>query len=631
MPLDPITLAVIRGGLEQIADEMDATLERMAFSPVISDGFDRASGIYHVRDGEVIMQGPRGLPNFICVMEFTVRSVIERVKNIADGDVYIVNDPYMGGTHLMDVKMVKPFFYKGKLTAFLANSGHWPDIGGRVPGGFSTKATEIYQEGLRLPPVRIMDKGKLNQDVLDIILLNVRVSAERQGDIIAKITALNLGADRLTKLLDRYGEATVFAAVDEMKERSERLMRSHIETIPDGTYEFVDYIDSDGVDWQPLKLHLIMTVSGSDVHVDFSQSSPPCRGPLNSVFSTTLAGVFISFKHTFPDVPINAGCFAPFTVNIPPTTFLNAQPPRPVAGCAAEVCQRVIDVMLGALGQAIPDNAYAAPMGTVTNLSVGGENPGRGYYVLYSFIGGGYGGNFLTDGLTNGNPTIAVARTQALEIFELRYPVLFTRYAIREGSGGAGKRRGGYGVIFEFQLRHGDASASLLGERGRFAPFGILGGQSAQLAEHVFTLQGEEYRPEHITKDENVHMQAGDVLCLMTPGGGGYGDPFERPPALVLQDVRRGYYDRVLRSRDGHAGIRGSDSTRCLGGGRGLYTHAACQPRSRAGVMTQSSTVTRILLVNVIPSEARNLECCGFRLAQLGVRRICLAAANSPQ
>ena len=536
-------------------------LERMAFSPVISDGFDRASGIYHVRDGEVVMQGPRGLPNFICVMEFTVRSVIERVKNIADGDVYIVNDPYLGGTHLMDVKMVKPFFYKGRLTAFLANSGHWPDIGGRVPGGFSTKATEIYQEGLRLPPVRIMDKGKLNQDVLDIILLNVRVSAERQGDIIAKITALNLGADRLTKLLDRYGEATVFAAVDEMKERSERLMRSHIETIPDGTYEFVDHIDSDGVDWQPLKLHLIMTVSGSDVHVDFSQSSPPCRGPLNSVFSTTLAGVFISFKHTFPDVPINAGCFAPFTVNLPPTTFLNAQPPRPVAGCAAEVCQRVIDVMLGALGQAIPDNAYAAPMGTVTNLSVGGENPGRGYYVLYSFIGGGYGGNYLTDGLTNGNPTIAVARTQALEIFELRYPVLFTRYAIREGSGGAGKRRGGYGVIFEFQIRHGDASASLLGERGRFAPFGILGGQSAQLAEHVFTLRGEEYRPEHITKDENVHMQAGDMLCLMTPGGGGYGDPFERPPALVLQDVRRGYYDRATA----HAGIRGSDSTPMLG------------------------------------------------------------------
>lgn len=570
MALDPITLAVIRGGLEQIADEMDATLERMAFSPVISDGFDRASGIYHVRDGEVIMQGPRGLPNFICVMEFTVRSVIERVTDFAEGDVFIVNDPYLGGTHLMDVKMVRPFFYKGKLTAFLANSGHWPDIGGRVPGGFSTRATEIYQEGLRLPPVRIMQAGKLNQDVLDIILHNVRVSAERQGDIIAKITALNLGADRLTKLLDRYGEATVFEAVDEMKARSERLMRSHIETIPDGTYEFTDYIDSDGVEWEPLELRLKLTVSGSEVYVDFSESSPPCRGPLNSVFSTTLAGVFITFKHIFPDVPINAGCFVPIKVNIPPTTFLHAQPPRPVAGCAAEVCQRVIDVMLGALSQAIPDSAYAAPMGTVTNLSVGGENPGKGYYVFYSFIGGGYGGNFLTDGLINGNPTIAVARTQALEIFEFRYPVLFTRYTIREGSGGAGERRGGYGVIFEFQIRDGNASASLLGERGRFAPFGILGGKSAQSAEHVFTLRGEEFRPEHVTKDENVHMEPGDVLSLRTPGGGGYGDPFDRPAALVLQDVRRGYYDRAAAMREygvriqPDAWVVDEDSTRML-------------------------------------------------------------------
>ena len=208
MAVDPITLAVLQGSLEQIADEMDATLERMAFSPVISDGWDRASGIYHPDNGEVIIQGPRGLPNFIYVMEFTVRSVIEWVTDIAPGDVYIVNDPYLGGTHLMDVKMVKPCFYRGELTAFVATSGHWPDIGGRVPGGFSTRATEVYQEGLRLPPVRIMDRGRLNRDVLDIILRNVRVATERQGDIIAKITALNVGTDRLTALLDRYGKET---------------------------------------------------------------------------------------------------------------------------------------------------------------------------------------------------------------------------------------------------------------------------------------------------------------------------------------------------------------------------------------------------------------------------------------
>ena len=556
-PIDPITLAVIRGSLEQVADEMDATLERMAFSPVISDGFDRASGIYDKSNGEVVIQGPRGLPNFIYVMEHTVRSVIERISGVSADDIYIVNDPYLGGTHLMDVKMVKPFFYRGELTAFLANSGHWPDIGGRVPGGFSTRATEIYQEGLRLPPLRLFNRGVLNREVLDIILHNVRVPRERQGDIIAQVTSLNTGADKLTRLLDRYGPETLFAAIDELSDRSERLMRAHIETIPDGTYVFEEHIDSDGIDWQPLTIHLDLTVKESSVHVDLSKSSPPCRGPLNSVLSTTMAGVFIGFKHVFPDVPINAGCFRPFSFDIPQTTFLNAQPPRPVSGCAAEVCQRMIDVVLGALGQALPEKAYAGPMGTVTNLSVGGNDPQRGYYVFYSFIGGGYGGNFLTDGLINGNPTLAVARTQALEIFESHYPVLFRQYAIREGSGGAGRRRGGLGVVFEFELRRGEASASLLGDRGRFRPFGVFGGKPAQAARHKFVLDGREYTPQHLTKDEGVEMAAGDVLRLETPGGGGFGNPRERPRQSVIEDVKLGYYDQ--RTAETEYGVKSRD------------------------------------------------------------------------
>ena len=550
--LDPITLAVVRGSLEQVADEMDATIERMAFSPVISDGFDRASGIYDRDSGDVVVQGPRGLPNFIYVMSHTVRSVIERIPDPAPGDVYIVNDPYLGGTHLMDVKMVRPFFYRGELVAFLANSGHWPDMGGRVPGGFSTRATEIYQEGLRLPPVRLFDRGKLNRDVLDIILHNVRVSRERQGDIIAHVTALKVGHDRLTELLDRYGRETVFAAVDELNDRSEQMMRSHIDSIPDGIYEFQEHLDSDGVVDEPLLLDLALTVQGDGVHVDFSKSSPPCRGPLNSVLSTTMAGVFIAFKHTFPDVPINEGCFRPFDFDLPKSVFLNAQHPRPVAGCAAEVCQRVIDTVLGALGQALPERSYAGPMGTVTNLSVGGDDPEYGLYVLYSFVGGGYGGNYETDGLINGNPTLALARTQALEIFESRYPVRFLQYAIRDGSGGAGARRGGLGVVFEFQIIRGDASASLLGERGKFGPFGSGGGEPAQTASHTFTLSGNTYIPEHISKDEGVHMATGDSLCLQTPGGGGWGPPLERPPEAVREDVRLGYYDlSVARQRYG--------------------------------------------------------------------------------
>ena len=559
MTLDPITLAVLQGSLEQIADEMDTTLERMAFSPVISDGWDRASGIYHPESGEIIVQGPRGLPNFIYVMEFTVRSVIEWVDEFAPGDVFIVNDPYLGGTHLMDVKMVKPVFYQGRLTAFVATSGHWPDIGGRVPGGFSTRATEVYQEGLRLPPVKLLDRGRLNRDLLEIILRNVRIASERQGDIIAKIAALDVGSDRLRELLDRYGRDTVFAGVAELKTRSERLMRSHIAAVPDGVYSFTDHLDSDGIVWEPLAIKLRLTVSGSTAQFDFSQSSPPCRGPLNSVLSTTISGAYIAVKHLFPDVPINAGCFSPFTFDLPDSTFLNAQPPRPVAGCASEVCQRVIDVVLGAFSQAIPERCYAAPMGTVTNVSVGGEDPENGPYVFYSFIGGGYGGNYLTDGLHNGNPTIALARTQALEVFEDRYPVLFRRYALRDGSAGAGRRRGGCGVIFEFQLLRGAAAGSMLGERGRFAPFGVLGGGSGRRARHTFVLDGADYRPEHITKDEGVELRAGDILRLETPGGGGYGDPLDRPVEQVAWDVRRGYYDRAAARRDYGVVFRADD------------------------------------------------------------------------
>ena len=558
MNIDPITLAVIHGSLEQIADEMDTALERMAFSPVISDGLDRASGVYKT-NGELIVQGPRGLPNFITVMAWTVGSVAERITDVRPGDLYIVNDPYLGGTHLMDVKMVMPFFYRDRFIAFLANTGHWPDIGGRVPGGFSTQATEIYQEGLRIPPVKLFDAGKFNRDLLDLVLSNVRVPDERYGDVVAQVASLHGGADRFTQLLDRYGEETVFACVAELERRGEQQTREAIAGIPDGKYVFQDYIDSDGVQLEALTLHLELEVKQDEIYFDFSGSSPPCQRPLNSVLATTIAGAHIAFRHVFPEIPINQGCFRPFHFEIPTSTFLNAQEPRPVAGCAAEVCQRVIDVVFGALGQAIPEQTYAAPMGTVTNVAVGGHDSERGYYVLYLFIGGGYGGNYLTDGLTNGNPTIALARTQAVEVMEFSYPILFTQYRIREGSAGAGERRGGFGVIIELELRRGEARASILGDRGRFAPFGLLGGKPAQMARHSFVLRGETYWLPHVTKDENVHMVAGDKLHLETPGGGGYGDPSKRSAELVLQDVRREYYSREVAQREYGVEVGGDD------------------------------------------------------------------------
>ena len=491
------------------------------------------------------------MPVHLGAMPMSVESALDELGPLEAGDVVCLNDPFRGGTHLPDITLISPVHDpdRGTPLGYVASRAHHSDVGGMSPGSMPL-AQEIYQEGLQLPPLKLYARGKLNREIIDIILHNVRVPRERQGDILAQITGLKLGEKRLEALLDRYGQETVFASIAELERRSERAMRGCIGQIPDGVYTFEEHIDSDGVVWEPLRIYLQMTIEGSGVHIDFSGSSPPCRGPLNSVLSTTMAGVYIAFKHTFPDVPINAGCFRPFTYNVPESTFLNAKHPRPVSGCAAEVCQRIIDVVLGALGKAIPGRAYAGPMGTVTNLAVGGEDPERGPFVFYSFIGGGYGGNYLTDGLTNGNPTIALARTQALEIFESRYPVRFVRYALREGSAGAGQRRGGFGVVLEFELCRGEASASILGDRGRFAPFGFDGGKPGMMARHTFYLNGEDYRPPHITKDEGVCLKKGDVLKLETPGGGGFGDPSRRDPKQVQEDVRRGYLTRESARKD---------------------------------------------------------------------------------
>ena len=279
---DPVTLAVIESGLQQVSSEMDLVHQRTSFSPVISEGFDRSNGIYDPETGQIIAQGELGLPIFLGVMQSTTQAVIEARNDLEPGDIVMVNDPYFGGTHLMDVKMVKPFFYQGRLWAYLSNTGHWPDTGGMVPGGFPSQATEIQQEGLRLPPVKLHRRGVLDNDIMQIVLANIRVPEERIGDIRAQVGALSVGERRLTQLLDKHGEETVNAAIEVLKERSERRMRSHIASVPDGEYVFSSYMDSDGVDDGLLEVQARVTVQGSDLSVDLVGSSPPCRGPVNS-------------------------------------------------------------------------------------------------------------------------------------------------------------------------------------------------------------------------------------------------------------------------------------------------------------------------------------------------------------
>ena len=541
--LDPITLTVIQSGLQQVCNEMDLAFVRAAFSPVISEALDRSDGIYGKDNGELISQGELGLPVFVGTMQFGTKCVIDRAKDLHPGDVYIVNDPYLGGTHLMDVRFVKPFYYKGKLFAWLANTGHWPDTGGAVPGGFSANATEVEQEGLRLPPVKLYKAGVLDDEILSIILSNIRIADQRIGDIKAQSAALSVGEKRFTELLDRYGAETVNSAIKELKKRAAQQMRARIKEIPDGLYEGEGFVDSDGVVNEPLRIEMKIRKEGTELYFDMSGSSPPCLGPMNSVIATTKSSVYLAIKHIFPEVPLNAGTFEPLHIEDPHDTFLYAKYPRPVSGCAAEVSQRIAEAVFSALVKAIPKLLFAAPAGTSGNLCIGGYDPKHDRnYVMYVISGGGYGGNSNGDGLSNGCSTIGISKTTPVEVMEQFYPVLFEEYSLHEGSGGAGKQRGGFGVNYKIKLRRGTAKVSMVMDHGRFGPQGVLGGSDGGVNKVHLERDAETYIPPHLSKDQNILVEAGNTIHVSTPGGGGYEDPFLRNPEFVRHDVQRGYY-----------------------------------------------------------------------------------------
>ena len=548
MTVDPITLSVIQSGLQQVCDEMDLSFSRAAFSPVIAEANDRSDGIYSAVDGSLIAQGAQGLPVFVGTMQYSTRTLIEmiadgRVKAPVPGDIYIVNDPYLGGTHLMDVRFAMPFYRNGEIYCWLSNTGHWPDTGGVVPGGFSASATSVEQEGLRLPPVRLFKEGVLDTEIYSIICSNIRVSEQRIGDVKAQAAALLVGAERLTRILDRYGDDVVTEAIAELRQRAADQMRANVRLIPDGVYTSTAYVDSDGVVNEPLEIKLAITAKDGELTFDFAGSSPPCQGPMNSVLATTLSSVYLAMRHIFPDVPISAGAFEPLKVIRPEGTFLDAHYPRPVSGCAAEVSQRIAEGVFAALVEALPDRVTASPAGSSGNFALGGFDPahGRGY-VMYQISGGGYGGNSDHDGLTNGCSTIGISKAPPVEIMEQQYPILYHRYALREGSGGAGQHRGGFGLDYEIELLRGQATASFVMDHGRFGPQGALGGKDGKPNTVTVWQGGEAVVPEHLSKAQDIPLKPGDRVRVGTPGGGGYGAPDARDPKLVAEDVRLGRY-----------------------------------------------------------------------------------------
>lgn len=541
---DPILLSVLKGRLEEICDEMDATLFRVAFSPVIADARDASHGIYDPATGDMLVQGKMAHPVFVGSMSFSVKAVIERFgATFAEGDMFILNDPYLGGTHLNDMKLVRPLFVDGELVCCLASAGHWLDVGGAIPGNLNPTATDSFQEGSLIPPVRIVERGQMRDDIVDLVIAQSRLPVAARGDLTGQINALDLGARRLAALVADYGLPTLREAFAELTRRAFVMTRSLIAELPDGRYAFDDRVDNDGITDVPLTIGLDVTIAGETLTLDFSRSSPACPGPMNISLPATVTATYIAIKHIFPEVPANGGCLDAIEIVVPEGSFLHARSPRPVSG-VNETMMRVIDTVFGALAPACPDRVTGAPFGTVNTCTMAGLRANGRPFVFLTFFGGGHGGCATGDGLNNGNASHGSATIPPAEILEATFPVMFTHWGLRVDSAGAGRFRGGLGTVHELELLADAATLTVFGDRARFGPPGVAGGEPG--ARNVVTY-GD---PEAMAvvplgaKLASAPIRKGQRVRFETPGGGGFGPPAEREPERVARDIRLGFVSR---------------------------------------------------------------------------------------
>jgi N-methylhydantoinase B len=512
--VDAISLEVFKNLFSSIAEEMGVALQRTAYSPNIKERRDFSCAIFDA-EGRMIAQAAH-IPVHLGAMPLAVAAARSECA-IHRGDIVVLNDPYLGGTHLPDITMVsrcaaEPRFY-------VASRAHHADVGGISPGSMPL-ATEVYQEGLIIPPIKLVEGGRINQAALALICRNVRTPDERRGDLAAQIAAQRLGERRLAESAASHGAEAIHEHAAALLAYSERMMRTALRKVPDGVYAFEDYLDDDGHNGAPVRIVVSVTIAGDEATVDFTGSDAESAGGLNAVYAVTCSAVYYVFKCLAgEDTPPNHGCYAPIRIIAPEGTIVNPRPPRAVAGGNVETSQRLVDCLLGALHTALPDRIPAASQGTMNNLTVGGIDPRRGkMYAYYETIGGGMGAGPQGDGLSGVHVHMSNTLNTPIEALEMHYPFRVTRYALRRGSGGAGRQRGGDGLVRSIQFR-APATVTLLSERRRFAPYGLQGG--APGARGTARLTGDETRelPGKVT----LTVTAGDELTIETPGGGGWG------------------------------------------------------------------------------------------------------------
>jgi N-methylhydantoinase B len=548
--VDPITLEVIRNRLDVIAEEMEVVLLKAAHSAIVKEALDASAAIFDAQ-GRTMAQAA-ALPAHLGMLVISVKRVVadfERERP-APGDVYIVNDPYDGGTHLPDVTILVPVFHEGEVVALSATMAHHQDIGGKSPGSTPPDAGEIFAEGLRIPLLKLYRAGQVNETFMALMRANVRLPDMFEGDLGAQLASSNTGARLLRDLFADLGRPTVEAAIDLLLDYAERLTRLEIEKIPDGEYSFADYLDDDGMGSPPIKIAATVTIRGSDIHVDFSGSHPQVRGGLNCVPSSTMCAVYYVVRAiTDASIPNNEGCYRPITAHLPLGTIVNALPPAPV-GARTVTFKRIVDVLFGALAPAVPERVIAASAGQANIMYVGGVDPATGAaYVGYIAVpwAGGMGARSDQDGLDVIETDVTNSSNYPTEAAEGDLPMRLRWVRLWTDSGGAGRYRGGLGYEAEVEWLRGDGTVSVRRDRQRTGPWGVFGGKAAPASRTL--LIHPDGSEDEIPSKKVLTIRAGDVMRVWTSGGGGYGDPLERPADAVLSDVldRRVSVERAAR------------------------------------------------------------------------------------
>ncbi|QLG29464.1 hydantoinase B/oxoprolinase family protein [Halorarum halophilum] len=555
--VDSVTLEVIRNACEAVAEEMNANLVRTGYSPNIKERRDCSTALFDA-GGEMIAQAET-MPVHLGAMPFSVAAAVEAFppETLSPGDSVLLNDPFRGGAHLPDLTLVTPVFDESgeELLAFAANRAHHADIGGSTAGSVAADSTEIYQEGLRIPPVKFESAGEVRDDVLSMILANVRTPEERRGDLRAQTAANATGRRRFREVAAEHGDL-LGPALEEIKDYSERRMRAEISDLPDGTYEFADLLDDDGRGNEDLPVEVAVEVDGDSVVVDFEGTAEQTDGPVNAVFAVTASATYYAVRCvTDPDIPPNHGCYRPIEIHAPEGTIVNPDPPAAVVGGNLETSQRITDAVLGALAEADPEAVVAACQGTMNNVTFGGTDPRTdGPYAFYETQGGGFGGRATGDGMDGVHVHMSNTMNTPAEVLETAYPLRVERYAYRPDSGGAGEFRGGLGLRRDIRVRDHEARFSLLAERHESRPYGLAGGEpggngAAYLVDYAEqssassrTQSGDEdgEELEKLAAKHTRDLPPGSVVSIRTPGGGGYGDPADRDPERIERDLRLG-------------------------------------------------------------------------------------------